>query len=316
MVATLAVVAVLSLLVVLISRVLRTDQEYILMREARLEALSWAEAGLALASHPSVKRGDPALEWDSGSGAGYKVYISSEDARLNPNVVIQRGDTQLLRDLFQYWGLDLDTASAVIGAMEDCVDEDDMESLNGAEADAYSELGLPGVPPNRPFQTVREMTFVIGAETLDTVRPGWETLFSTRASGTIDLFDAPAELITVACGVSLEQAQRFVELRWGDDMLPETEDDPPMTSVTIQLMPHLPGRSSHRRPRVRGRRGEARSQAGASPTLASRQVPTAAPCRPSAGCRPAGCRRRSCRASRRGPPRSRRRHPCRRADRR
>ncbi len=235
MVATLAVVAVLSLLVVLISRVLRTDQEYILMREARLEALSWAEAGLALASHPAVKRGDPALEWDSGSGAGYKVYISSEDARLNPNVVIQRGDTQLLRDLFQYWGLDLDTASAVIGAMEDWVDEDDMESLNGAEADAYSELGLPGVPPNRPFQTVREMTFVIGAETLDTVRPGWETLFSTRASGTIDLFDAPAELITVACGVSLEQAQRFVELRWGDDMLPETEDDPPMTSVTEAL---------------------------------------------------------------------------------
>ena len=235
LVATLAVVALLSFLVLLIARMLRTDQEDILMREARLESLSLADAGIALDSHPAIKRGDPALIWRSDNGTSYEVHISSEDARLNPNTVIQRGDTQFLKDLFQTWGIDMDTASAIVDAMEDWIDEDDMESLNGAEADAYSELGLPGLPPNRPFQNVREMSFVRGAEILDQYRPGWESLFSTRASGTIDLFDASAELISVACGVPREQADRFVELRWGDDMLPETEDDPAMNGVSDAL---------------------------------------------------------------------------------
>ena len=131
--ATLAVVAALALMVVLVSRVLRDDQKYVMARQARMEALAWAEAGIAIASHPVIKRGDPALMWTGPAGEGYQVTLQAEDARLNPAKVLGRGDDQLLEALFTLWGMDMDTISALVGAMRDWVDADDLESLNGAE---------------------------------------------------------------------------------------------------------------------------------------------------------------------------------------
>ncbi len=233
--ATLAVIAALALVVVLVSRVIRTDQKYIQFRQARLEALAWAEAGIAIASHPVIKRGDPTLIWTGGNGEGYQTVIESEDARLNPNVVLERGDDQLLEALFTLWGMDPDSISNLIDAMRDWTDEDDLVSLNGAEEEAYSGLGMPGVPPNRRFVSVEEMRHVRGAWALDQFRPGWESLFSVRGSGLVDLKDAPAELVAATCGVPIETAQRYVELRRGPDGLPDNEDDPPMASINDAL---------------------------------------------------------------------------------
>lgn len=239
-VATLAVVAALTLLAILVSRVLRLDQRYVLVREARTEALAWAEAGLAIASHPGISRSDPALrfssaEGDGGAAGGFEVAMTSEDARININAVLMREDKQFLRDLFEFWGMDLDAADALIDAMADWVDGDDLASLNGAETEAYEELGLPGLPPNRFFRSTRELRYVLGAADLDLLRPGWESRFSVRASGRLDLFDAPPDLIVAACGVPIEAAERFIELRWGDDGIPESDDDPPMTSIEEAL---------------------------------------------------------------------------------
>lgn len=230
--ATLAVIAALSLIVVLVARVLRADQKYALVRQMRLEALAWAEAGIAIGSHPVIKRGDPTLRWEGGSGEGYAVVIESEDARLNPCQVLERGDDQLLEALFTLWGMDPDSISGLIGAMRDWIDEDDLESLNGAEEGAYADLMMPSVPPNRRFASVEEIRHVRGAAALDQVRPGWESLFTVRGSGTVDLKDAPPELIAATCGVPIETAQRFVELRRGPDGIPDNEDDPPMNSTT------------------------------------------------------------------------------------
>jgi general secretion pathway protein K len=233
--ATLAVVAALALVVVLVSRVLRTDQKYIQFRQARLEALAWAEAGIAIASHPVIKRGDPTLIWTGGNGEGYQTVIESEDARLNPNQVLERGDDQLLEALFTLWGMDPDSISSLIDAMRDWTDADDLVSLNGAEEEAYAGLGMPGVPPNRRFVSVEEIRHVRGAWALDQVRPGWESLFTVRGSGIVDLKDAPAELIAASCGVPIETAQRYVGLRRGPDGLPDNEDDPPMNSLNDAL---------------------------------------------------------------------------------
>ena len=233
--ATLAVVAALALMVVLVSRVLRDDQKYVMARQARMEALAWAEAGIAIASHPVIKRGDPALMWTGPAGEGYQVTLQAEDARLNPSKVLGRGDDQLIEALFTLWGMDMDTISALVGAMRDWGDADDLESLNGAEEGAYEERGLPGLPPNRPFASVQEIRHVKGAQVLDQVRPGWENLFTTRGSGTIDLKDAPAELVAAACGVPMEKAIRFLELRAGPDGIPDNEDDPELATVADAL---------------------------------------------------------------------------------
>jgi hypothetical protein len=233
--ATLAVIAALSLIVVLVSRVLRVDQKYVLVRQMRLEALAWAEAGIAIGSHPVIKRGDPTLRWSGNNGEGYSVVIESEDARLNPCQVLERGDDQLLEALFTLWGMDPDSISGLIGAMRDWIDPDDLESLNGAEEGAYADLMMPSVPPNRRFATVEEIRHVRGAAALDQVRPGWESLFTVRGSGTIDLKDAPPELVAATCGVPIETAQRFAELRRGPDGIPDNEDDPQLNSLTDAL---------------------------------------------------------------------------------
>lgn len=233
--ATLAVVAALALIVVLVSRVLREDQRYIKIRQERLNALAWAEAGIALASHPLIRRGDPTLIWTGPEGEGYKAVIESEDARINPALVLEREDDIFLESLFAMWGMDPDSSSVLIDSMRDWIDEDDAIGLNGAEDDAYAGLGMPGVPPNRRFLSVEEIRHVRGAGALDMVRPGWESLFTVRGTGVLDLKDAPAELIAAACGVPIETAQRFVELRRGPDGIPDNEDDPPMNSLDEAL---------------------------------------------------------------------------------
>lgn len=233
--ATLAVIAALALIVVLVARVLREDQRYIKVRQERLNALAWAEAGVAIASHPLIQRGDPTLTWTGADGEGYRVRIESEDARINPALVLEREDDIFLESLFAMWGMDPDSSSVLIDSMRDWIDEDDLVGLNGAEDDAYASLGMPGVPPNRRFLSVEEIRHVRGAQALDMVRPGWEALFTVRGTGTLDLKDAPAELIAAACGVPIETAQRFVELRRGPDGIPDNEDDPQLNSLNDAL---------------------------------------------------------------------------------
>jgi hypothetical protein len=233
--ATLAVVAALALIVALVSRVLREDQRYIKIRQERLNALAWAEAGVALASHPLIKRGDPTLIWTGPDGEGYQVTIESEDARINPAVVLEREDDIFLESLFAMWGMDPDSSAVLIDSMRDWIDDDENVGLNGAEEGDYAGTGMPGVPPNRRFLSVEEIRHVRGAQALDMVRPGWESLFTVRGTGTLDLKDAPAELVAAACGVPIETAQRFVELRRGPDGMPDNEDDPPMNSLDDAL---------------------------------------------------------------------------------
>lgn len=233
--ATLAVIAALALIVVLVSRVLREDQRYIKLRQERLNALAWAEAGVAIASHPLIKRGDPTLIWLGPSGEGYQVTIESEDARINPSVVLQREDDIFLEALFAMWGMDPDSSAVLIDSMRDWIDDDDTVGLNGAEEGDYENTGMPGIPPNRRFLSVEEIRHVRGAQALDMVRPGWESLFTVRGNGVLDLKDAPAELIAPACGVPMETAQRFVDLRKGPDGIQDNEDDPPLNSLDEAL---------------------------------------------------------------------------------
>lgn len=237
LVAVFTTIFILSLFALLAGRLLLRDLEWVGLREARLEALAWAETGLSLAGHPNMERTDPSLSWRSPeTGGGYSVTITSEDARLNPNHIILRGDDQLLRDLFVFWGMDPDQASAYVDCLGDWIDEDDLERLNGAEAEAYARLGLPGLPPNRPLRSVSEMSQVLGGEWLEVINPRWADSFSVRAGGLLDLRDASADLIAVALAIPMDRALRFVELRNGPDGIPFTEDDPPMETLEDALL--------------------------------------------------------------------------------
>lgn len=238
LVATLSMIAILSLLIMVAVRLLRSDQSWVLTREGRLEALAWAETGLAIAGHPSVEPGDPLLEWRSpATGGGYSVEIMSEDALLNPNQLLLREDgSQFLREVLMFWGADLDEASAYVDALTDWIDADDEEMLNGAESGAYEKIGLPGLPPNRPLRNVAEMSQVMGGDLLERVNPRWQAAFSVRADGLLDLRDAAPDLIAVALAIPMERALRFADLRYGPDRMRDTEDDPQFQTVEDALM--------------------------------------------------------------------------------
>jgi len=238
LVATLSMIAILSLLIMVAVRLLRNDQSWVMTREGRLEALAWAETGLTIAGHPAVEPGDPVLSWRSpATGGGYSVELMSEDALLNPNQLVQREDgVQFLRELLVFWGAEDDEAGAYVDALTDWIDGDDEEALNGAESSAYERLGLPGLPPNRPLRSIAEMSQVMGGDLLERVNPRWQQAFSVRSDGLLDLRDAAPDLIAVALAIPLDRALRFVDLRYGPDRVRDTEDDPQFESIEDALM--------------------------------------------------------------------------------
>jgi len=81
---------------------------------------------------------------------------------LDINNALQRKDKALLRALFTNWGLDIDSAAAVVDALVDWVDPDSNEELNGAENSYYVQIGQPNRPFNKKFSHLEELMLVRG----------------------------------------------------------------------------------------------------------------------------------------------------------
>ena len=163
------------------------------------------------------------------------MKISSEGARFNVNAIILRNDKALLRDLFVDWGLELDAAQAVTDALADWVDADDDESLNGAEKDWYESQGRLNQPFNRPFYNLKEMRLVRGMDLVEALRPDWRNWFTIWSGGTLDLNEAPAELIAAAADIPIDQAEIIPETVRGTDGIRDTDDDSPFKDVNTAL---------------------------------------------------------------------------------
>ena len=128
-------------------------------------------------------------------GGGFEVKLVSEEARLNVNVLLQSGDTTLLKRVFGRWGLDPQQASTMIDALKDWVDADDKTSLNGAEKRDYEKAGFKGMPFNRPFKELDEMMLVFGMEEVDAMRPDWREGVTIFGDGVVDVNDVRTGLI-------------------------------------------------------------------------------------------------------------------------
>jgi general secretion pathway protein K len=64
--------------------------------------------------------------------------------------------------LMQVGGADADTAARLLDAINDWKDADDLKRPNGAEAPDYQAAGLKYGPANAPFETVGEVSRVLG----------------------------------------------------------------------------------------------------------------------------------------------------------
>jgi general secretion pathway protein K len=236
LIAVLWLIAILSLAAITTLRVISFDMEIATSKIHGSRAFQLAEMGIAIGANPIVERNDPILyRIDEENNEEIHVTLTSESARFNINALVLAEDKSLIRSIFIYWGLDLDSAQALTDALSDWVDADEEVALNGAEIDEYTQMGRINQPFNRPFYDIEEMRLVRGMDEIEALRPDWRNWFTIWSSGTLDINEADAELISVATEVTESQASVITETVRGTDNIRNTEDDAPFQDIESAL---------------------------------------------------------------------------------
>ena len=233
--------AVLTFAVFTTMQLVSSDVEMIVSQKKSFKALQLCEMGIAIGANPEVQRYDPILfQYDEVSEEGFRVVLRGEGGRLNINTLLlnQGEGRELLRRMFDVWGVEEDLIDEIIDALIDWVDEDDLKGLNGAEFEYYEELGFRNRPFNRPFYDIEEMALVKGIDLLSQSQPEWRSYFTLYSGGKLDLADASQNML-VSMGVNELDAESFIEDRRGPDQIDFTEDDRQYASVeeALALLP-------------------------------------------------------------------------------
>lgn len=197
------------------------------LRNKQFRARQLAESGLALGLHPQVERGDPLLNqtFNEEETEGFRVRIRSEGAFINLNQILNESQIYVLERLFTEWGLTVSELRVIIDSMLDWVDGDEFPRRDGAEAPYYFARDILNAPTNQPFTSLEEVKIVQGVELLDEVKPDWKRYFTVNSSGPVDVNSADVEVLMAITDATQLAAEEFVRSRWGDDEIPETEDD-------------------------------------------------------------------------------------------
>jgi len=227
LIAILWVVAILSLAVFSATQFLFVELESEANASAIFQAELLADRGVAIASHPQAKKGDPYLSETVPNLGSFTARISSEGDRLNLNTLLENAEADriVLEELFYQWGLRSDEAKKVVNNLIDWTDEDDLPTDSGAERSHYLSEERSNHPFNRPFNNLNEVLLVKDFQLVVAANPGWRSAFTLLSSGPLDLNEAPPELISAACQCPLEMARRVVSTRDGFDQIPGTVDD-------------------------------------------------------------------------------------------
>lgn len=141
---------------------------------------------------------------------GVLVEVSAIDER--GKVDINAADELTLANLFIGNGMEVDDADLLAAAVLDWRDEDELERVNGAEAEAYFAAGLEVGPANRRFLMTEELLQVIGMpyELYRRIEPGITTF--SRTDQPNPAF-APVEALMAMPDITYEEAVNFVEQR-------------------------------------------------------------------------------------------------------
>jgi len=224
-------IAIMGMVVFAGAKALDADTSATRTLRGRTFAKHLAQMGIEVARHPAIQMDDGLLHYTSPDGGGYDVQLSTEEARLNINVLLTSGDQILLPRLFASWGLKPQQISALQDALRDWVDEDDHVSMNGAEKSLYEKAGFDGMPLNRPFKKIEEMLMVRGMSEINTLRPDWRDWFTIHGDGRVDVNNARAELIALIANVPIERVTPLLNLRVGGDGTLHTRDDHQISSA-------------------------------------------------------------------------------------
>jgi general secretion pathway protein K len=210
------IVALISGIALAFARSQKTEAE--LARNQRLIAQSraLAEAGVHRAFYelktPSFDpnrwqaRGTP-LVWEV-DGATVTIRALDEAARVDLNTA----NPELLKGLFRNAGVDEVALDALIDAIADWRDPDELKRVNGAEAEDYKSAGKRVLPSNADFVSVTELQAVLGVtpELFKSVEP-YLTVNSRQTGVSIAL--APREVLLAIPNITAENVDLYLTTR-------------------------------------------------------------------------------------------------------
>ncbi len=227
--AVLCLLAVLSFLIITTAAMSREHGEMQQARMGMMRARQLAETGIAVGAHPLIKAGDPLLRRSVSGIESFEARLTTEERRLNLNALLTAERLPLLERIFMSWGLSLVDAQDIAATFMDWTDSDDLKRRPGsAEQLDYQH---PGLPLNRPFNSLDELNLVARVEELNAAKPDWRTWFTLRGNGQLDLNTTSAEIIAAVTNASMENARQLVSTRNGPDGLSQTSDDAPLKSL-------------------------------------------------------------------------------------
>jgi general secretion pathway protein K len=178
-----------------------------------------AEAGVMLAIMELLAQGRP-QPWPVDGSAqsveiqGNLVSIAIRDAR--GLVDLNSASPLLLASLITITGADAASQAALVDAILDWRDTDDLTRLNGAEAAAYSPETTGWSIHNGPFSTIDELRYVSGMtnEYIDLIAP-LVTVYSHRNG--VEMEYAPPELVAALTGTEIDVADNTPVAVTGQD---------------------------------------------------------------------------------------------------
>lgn len=172
----------------------------------------------------------------AGTHAG-ELRLQDDRGLLNLNVI----DDVRLDRLLNILGAPADGRAALIDALRDYIDSDDLKHLNGAEAGEYAAAGLPP-PRNANLVTPYEARSIYGWSAIPSL---WKNdvlarLTTTSGSWSLNPNTAPWQILATLPGMTPEGAQAIIAARKVAPLTQATQIAA-LTGVAVSQDPFAPG---------------------------------------------------------------------------
>lgn len=180
---------------------------------------------------PSQGWGNPIsyapMQWPEGMEVS--VTIEDETGRMP----LAPPDRDALNQLFDQLGIDFSKSEELIDTYLDWVDEDDLERLNGAEADYYERQTPKRTPPNAPITSFESFRYIKGFDELFFDENGApNALFQRFKASTsfkhghkLNVNTASPTLVSLLEETQGLDVRALEDTKYGLDGIPGTSDD-------------------------------------------------------------------------------------------
>ncbi len=176
---------------------------------------AYAESGVSLAQKMlSVQ--DKSKRWQA-NGSIYAVTIDGYPVRIKllserGKVDINRADEALLQKLFGSVVDEIGRQQALVSAILDWRDSDDLVHVNGAEKEEYLQAGLNYTPANRDFQQIEELQNVLGM-TAEIYQKIWPLITLYSGQKGVDLQRADKAVLLALTDLTEAQIDDYLQQR-------------------------------------------------------------------------------------------------------